>query len=105
MWPGLLDAAQDYDVNLLCFPGGRLGVQPAFESQRNAVYNLLSKDRIDGLVSWASTLGVGLGQAEIRQFSRPLPTAAHGEPGPANGGDTHHRGQQLRWHAFRNRPT
>ena len=76
MWPGLLDAALYHNVNLLCFPGGRLGVQPAFESQRNAVYSLVSKERIDGLVTWASTLGVGLDQAEISRFHRrfqPLP--------------------------------
>jgi signal transduction histidine kinase/DNA-binding LacI/PurR family transcriptional regulator/AraC-like DNA-binding protein len=76
MWPGVLDAAQDHDVNLLCFPGGRLGVQPAFEFQRNAVYQLVTKERIDGLVSWASTLGVTNDRAEVKQFHErflPLP--------------------------------
>ncbi len=76
MWPGVLDAAQDHDVNLLCFPGGRLGAQPAFEFQRNAVYELVSAKRVDGLVSWASSLAGRLDRAQVTHFHqrfRPLP--------------------------------
>src|SRR5512139_3832361 len=36
LWPGLIDAAERHDVNLVCFPGGRLRTQVAYEAQRNA---------------------------------------------------------------------
>ncbi len=57
MLPGLLDAAERHDVNLICFPGGRLETTAAFESQRNIVYHLASETCLDGLVTWSSALG------------------------------------------------
>ncbi len=76
LWPGVLDAARELDVNLLCFPGGGLGVQADFESQRNALYHLASAENVKGLVSWASTIGVAISREEAIEFHRrfrPLP--------------------------------
>ncbi len=76
LWPGVVEAAQQRDVNLLCFPGGGLGVQAEFESQRNVLYDLVSADNVDGLVSWASTIGVALDPDEVVDFHKrysPLP--------------------------------
>ena len=76
IWPGLLDAAQRHDVNLICFPGGRLNAVESFENQRNIIFELASDEYLDGLITWSSTLGGVLGPAEIQAFHEryhPLP--------------------------------
>ena len=74
--PSLLDAAKKHDVNLICFPGGRLQAADSFESQRNAIFDLASHKSLDGLITWSSSLGGVLGPAEIQAFHQryhPLP--------------------------------
>ena len=76
IWPSLLDAANRHDVNLICFPGGRLQAEDSFEIQRNAIFDLASHNCLDGLITWSSSLGGVLGPAEIRVFHQryqPLP--------------------------------
>ncbi len=76
IWPSLLDAARRHDVNLICFPGGRLHAAEAFEIQRNVIFELASDAYLDGLISWSSSLGGVLGPAEIKAFHEryhPLP--------------------------------
>ena len=48
IWPSLLDAAERHDVNLICFPGGRLQAADSFEIQRNAIFDLASSHCLDG---------------------------------------------------------
>ncbi len=91
LWPGLLDAAVRQDVNLISFPGGRLRASTAFESQRNLIFELANADCLDGLVTWASSLGgvlspsetsafhqryQGLPMVSLAQFMEGLPTVA-----------------------------
>jgi signal transduction histidine kinase/DNA-binding LacI/PurR family transcriptional regulator/AraC-like DNA-binding protein len=76
LWPGLIDSAERNDVNLICFPGGRLRTQVAYESQRNVIYDLAGKECLDGLVTWASSLGGVVSFSEINIFHQryqPLP--------------------------------
>src|SRR5512147_2703333 len=76
IWPSLLDAAKRHDINLICFPGGRLHATDSFEIQRNAIFDLASSKCLDGLITWSSSLGGYLGPAEIRAFHQryqPLP--------------------------------
>jgi len=76
IWPSLLDAAEQHDVNLICFPGGRLQAADSFEIQRNAIFNLASEECLDGLITWSSSLGGVLGPEEVRTFHHrylPLP--------------------------------
>jgi len=76
IWPSLLDAAERHDVNLICFPGGRLQAADSFEIQRNAIFDLASNQCLNGLITWSSSLGGVLGPAEIRAFHQryhPLP--------------------------------
>lgn len=68
LWPGLLDAAARLDVNLFSFPGGRLRSSTAFESQRNQIFDLPSAECLDGVVTWASSLGGVLSPGEISAF-------------------------------------
>ena len=76
IWPSLLEAAKRHDVNLICFPGGRLNAVESFENQRNIIFELASDEYLDGLITWSSTLGGVLGPAEIQAFHEryhPLP--------------------------------
>ncbi|RPJ22795.1 MAG: helix-turn-helix domain-containing protein [Chloroflexi bacterium] len=68
IWPSMADSAERHDINLICFPGGRLHAMDSFEIQRNAIFDLASNRCLDGLITWASTLGGVLGPAEIRAF-------------------------------------
>lgn len=68
LWPGVLDATEKQDVNLVCFPGGRLGAANGFESQRNQVFDLATTEYLDGLITWASSLGGVLGPSQISAF-------------------------------------
>ncbi|WP_460396517.1 substrate-binding domain-containing protein [Actinophytocola sediminis] len=76
LWSGALDAARRHDVNLICFPGGEVG---ATDRPRNRVYDLVGPDLLDGLICWASTLGLPVAHARAarlgRRFAR-LPTVS-----------------------------
>ncbi len=83
LWPGVVDAAQKQNVNLICFPGGELGVCDGFEAQRNVLYDLIDTERLDGLVSWSSTIGGRLEAAELSGFHQrcaPLPMVGLAQP-------------------------
>ena len=76
LWPGVVDAACKWDVNLVCFPGGALRVREGFEAQRNVIYDLVSAESLDGLISWSSTIGPSIDPLELARFHRrfrPLP--------------------------------
>jgi signal transduction histidine kinase/DNA-binding LacI/PurR family transcriptional regulator/AraC-like DNA-binding protein/CheY-like chemotaxis protein len=64
----LLDAAEQQDVNLISFPGGRLNALTAFENQRNLILELASAESLNGLVTWASSLGGVLSPSETSAF-------------------------------------
>src|SRR5512145_2403526 len=68
IWPSIADSAERHDVNLICFPGGRLQAADSFEIQRNAIFNLANEECLDGLISWSSALGGVLGPDEIQSF-------------------------------------
>jgi len=74
IWPSMADSAERHDINLICFPGGRLHAMDSFEIQRNAIYELASHKCLDGLITWSSTLGGVLGPAEIRAFHQRYQT-------------------------------
>lgn len=83
VWVGITDAAQKHDVNLICFPGGRLRPPEDPESQRNILYDLTRVDHLDGLVSWSSTIVGSLTPAQILDFHRrydPLPMVTLARP-------------------------
>lgn len=82
LWPGLIDSAARHDVNLICFPGGRLRATVAFESQKNVIYDLAGKACLDGMVTWASSLGGSISSSEINAFHQryqPLPVVSLGQ--------------------------
>jgi signal transduction histidine kinase/DNA-binding LacI/PurR family transcriptional regulator/AraC-like DNA-binding protein len=75
-WRGVVNAAQRLDANLICFAGDQLRDATGFSSPANAVYDLASPQVVDGLVSWASSVGGTLEDEEVERFHRryhPLP--------------------------------
>ena len=80
-WLGVVDAAQEQDVNLICFPGATLRTSPRSPEQANILYDLVGATSVDGLVSWASSIGNSVTADEIEVFHRryhPLPVVAIG---------------------------
>jgi signal transduction histidine kinase/DNA-binding LacI/PurR family transcriptional regulator len=83
LWRGVSRAAREHDVNLICLMGGSLRVSPTnqYEYQRNVIYELVSKESVDGVLINASVLGRGVGWQEFAEFCRsfhPLPTLSAG---------------------------
>lgn len=68
LWPGVLDAAQAGDANLICYPGGRLHAAENFEAERNLIYQLINTEHLDGLVSWTSALAGTTSSQEVATF-------------------------------------
>lgn len=80
-WSGVLDAAWKYDVNMICFPGFNLRDPRSFQAQANVLYSLVGAENVDGVISWASTIGNYVDADEIRAFHehyRPLPVVTIG---------------------------
>ena len=75
-WSGVVDAAQKHNVNLLCFPGVSIRYPIGFWKQSNILYDLVTIENVDGIVSWASALGHYISTDEIRAFHEhycPMP--------------------------------
>lgn len=70
LWPGVLDAAEAGNANLICYPGGRLHTLEDFEAERNVIYDLVNTQRLDGLVSWTSALAGTVTADEVADFHR-----------------------------------
>jgi DNA-binding LacI/PurR family transcriptional regulator len=75
MWAGIADAVRECGANLISFSGRALREPYQFEVQRNVVYDLVSSERVDGLILCG---GVGnfVTPEEYRLFCRryhPLP--------------------------------
>ncbi|HQE91221.1 MAG TPA: substrate-binding domain-containing protein [Anaerolineae bacterium] len=80
-WLGVVDAAQEQDVNLICFPGATLCTSPDSPEQANILYDLAGATNVDGLVSWASSIGNLVTAEEIEAFHKryhPLPVVVIG---------------------------
>jgi DNA-binding LacI/PurR family transcriptional regulator len=83
LWRGVVDAAEQHAVNLLCFPGGGLRASNEFETQRNVIYDLVNPAHLNGLVSWASTITGSLEPADVMAFHhryRSLPLVSLVQP-------------------------
>ena len=64
---GVINGTLLNDINLFCFEGGALNAPTEFESQRNILYNLISKKRIDGMIISAATISH---YSDYKQFEK-----------------------------------
>jgi DNA-binding LacI/PurR family transcriptional regulator/anti-anti-sigma regulatory factor len=67
-WLGVMDAAEKHDVNLICFPGESPNFPTGFAVQANILYDLASTETMDGLITWASSIGNYMSDEEIQAF-------------------------------------
>lgn len=84
-WLGVAQAAKRHNVNLICFTGGILHDPQGFRAQANTVYNLVSAKRVDGLISWTSSMGTYIDAETHRKFYEryhPLPIVSLGRNFP-----------------------
>ncbi|HDQ73987.1 MAG TPA: GAF domain-containing protein [Chloroflexi bacterium] len=76
LWAGVNDLTRERDVNLLSFIGRPISSPVEFDAQANVLYDLLSEDRLDGLLVWSGSLAEYVDNeildAFFEQF-RPLP--------------------------------
>ena len=75
-WLGVVDEAIAQDVNLICFPGGEIHNPHGFFAQPNVLYDLASKEQLDGIVLWHGGIGEYLSNEEMEVFCaqfHPLP--------------------------------
>ncbi len=70
MWAGVVGAARDLDVNLICFAGEGTRTASTFPDPANVAYDLASTKSLDGLVSWASAIGRDMSHDQILDFHR-----------------------------------
>jgi PAS domain S-box-containing protein len=76
LWAGILDAALEADVNLICFPGWDLNSPRGFEAYANVLYDLVSAENVDGLVISGGPMSNFAGLEGFKNFCdryRPLP--------------------------------
>lgn len=87
IWRGMVETAQARGVDLLCFPGGEvqhpedIGRTAGKYTARNAIYDLVDRESLDGLVVWGSSLGYYAGPEATYNFCRrfePLPLVSIG---------------------------
>jgi signal transduction histidine kinase/AraC-like DNA-binding protein len=74
LWPGILDAAAAWGVNLICYPGGRFQAAEPSEAMRNVLYQQVDTQQLDGLIIWASALVGSNATQDIGQFHEPYHT-------------------------------
>jgi signal transduction histidine kinase/DNA-binding LacI/PurR family transcriptional regulator len=79
VWQKAMDAAREDGANLICFTGGYLDIPDGFEAQANILYKLISREEIDGLVIFSSTVGWFTGKEKLVDFCKgyePLPVVS-----------------------------
>ncbi len=76
---GIIAKAEENDFNLIVYNGGALQSPRKFESNRNFIYDLISKENIDGLVIIAGAIGTYVSEQKISAFCSqflPLPVVS-----------------------------
>ncbi len=68
VWPGVADVAEERDVNLVCFVGGTLFDPHEFDAQRNVAYDLVSPERLDGLLAMSGSIGQFIGPEKLKDY-------------------------------------
>jgi signal transduction histidine kinase/CheY-like chemotaxis protein len=71
-WLGSADAAKALDCDLVVFPGRELDSPEQFLRQCNAVYDLASRDCLDALAVWTTSLELHVGHAWMESFRRSM---------------------------------
>ena len=64
LWTAWAKYAQRKEGAFFVFPGGKL----VSDKMRNDIYSLVNSENLDGLISWASSVGSGVSLEKLQQF-------------------------------------
>jgi len=81
VWSGVENVARKVGVNLVCFPGKAIRSPVGFDSQSNILYELINRQKIDGVIIWLAGLTLQMSPYEVKAFCeryRPLPIVTVG---------------------------
>ncbi|MCJ7548626.1 MAG: hypothetical protein MUQ30_02970, partial [Anaerolineae bacterium] len=86
MWLGATQAAQEQDLNVVTFVGREIDSPQSLERQANAIYELISAEKLSGAVVMSSGVGLYAGPDGMQAFcarfgDRPLVSLQMGLPG------------------------
>src|SRR5947209_7276935 len=65
---GARDAARDRGVHLLCFAGGMLGNELRGGTRRNATFDLVGPENVDGIILMSGTIGNQIGADRLGAY-------------------------------------
>ncbi len=68
IWRWIMIAAEEKDINLISFPGGSLESPLPYHSQRNSIYNHVSRENVDGLISISGSIGSYVEAGDLAKF-------------------------------------
>ncbi|MBN2546824.1 MAG: substrate-binding domain-containing protein [Spirochaetes bacterium] len=77
LWNGIADRAKELNVNLITINGERIGDNVDFNYNSNILYKFINKTNIDGIITWASSIGTYISKDELKAFHdsyKPIPT-------------------------------
>ncbi|MBN1798329.1 MAG: diguanylate cyclase [Spirochaetales bacterium] len=76
IWSAVVAEAEKHDINVACFIGGSIKAELYLEYQRNPIYDLINKKKIDGLILLSNQIFQYTGINELKNFIQkfsPLP--------------------------------
>ena len=85
MWQGVTAAARERDANVITFTAHDLGTTIGFDAQANVLYDMVSADVLDGLVTWTAPLmnyAGPEGAKRVLEHFRPIPIVTIETGGP-----------------------
>ena len=68
IWTGITDYARKNKTNVLCFVGGAINTPYKYERQRNALFRLINKNNIDGLIVLTTLIDNFVKAEELNNF-------------------------------------
>jgi DNA-binding LacI/PurR family transcriptional regulator/DNA-binding NarL/FixJ family response regulator len=68
IWKSIVQNASQKEINLVCFAGGSLDSPYYYHAQRNSIYDLVSSQRIDGLIAISDSLGNNVSGEKLSRF-------------------------------------
>ena len=70
LWSAIADHVRKSNDQLFLFPIGRLSAKEENEEMRAGVVPLVNQKNLDGLISWASTLGGEVSLSDVEDFHK-----------------------------------
>ncbi len=81
IWRGIVDVARAHGAQVVNFAGGSMGNLSGLESIHAVVYDLVSAERVDGVILWGAMINTFVPESDILNMAqgfKPLPTVSIG---------------------------